>query len=429
MSAALSFEQAPPLSVPHRFFLTGPLFGVAAGVLVALRGDEVVLSRWSMATFAAVHLVTVGFMLQVMCGALMQFLPVAAGANVWRPRLVAGVVHPSLTLGAVALTAGFLGAGADAMRAAVVLLGAGLTAFVAVTGLGLARSPAIGPTLLLLRSAVAALAVTAGLGVALAAIFAWGAALPLVQLVHLHAAWGLGGWALLLVIAVALLVVPMFQLTPPYPVRFSRGLGLAVAGALAAWTVGVVLDVAALDVVATSFGVGALGAFAVKTLHLQSKRRRKVLDTTVFAWRVGLGCLLVAGAALVALRLPLPALARARLEYLLGVALVAGAFPAMMAGMLYKIVGFIEWLHLQRVMAVPPTMQKVLPDARARWQWRVFTGAVLLLVGGALWPPLARLGGLGFAAACVILELHLISATRLYLRLSAAAALETPATP
>lgn len=428
MSAALSFEQAPPISVPYRFFVTGPLFGVAAGVLLALEASSVVATRWAMPTFAVVHLVTVGFMLQVMCGAMLQFLPVAAGANVWRPRLVAAVVHPALTLGAVALAAGFLGAGPFAMRAAVVLLSLGLTLFVVVTAVGLFRSPAIGPTLGVLKAAVGGLAVTAGLGVTLALVFAWGVAVPLLELVHLHAAWGVGGWALLLVMAVAYLVVPMFQLTPPYSVRFSRWVPVVVGAALGAWTVAVVFAQPALEWLATALAMGALVAFAGKTLRLQAQRKRKVLDTTFFAWRVGLGCLLLAAALLGALAVVPAGLLRGRLEYLLGVALLAGAFPAMMAGMLYKIVGFIDWLHLQRVMPNPPVMQKVLPDAKQRWQWRVFVLSLVLLAGGALWPPLALAGGLAFAAACALLEVHLLSAVRLYRRLSAEARASSTAT-
>lgn len=422
MSAPLSFEQAPAISVPYRFFVTGPLFGVAAGVLMALEGHEVVDTRWLATTFAAVHLVTVGFMLQVMCGALLQFLPVAAGANVWRPKLVAAVVHPSLTLGAVALTAGFLGAGAMAMRAAAVLFAIGLSVFATATAVGLVRSPAIGPTAMLLKGALAGLAVTAGLGIALATVFGWSVGLPLLDLVHLHAAFGLGGWSLLLVIAVALLVVPMFQLTPAYPVRFARGLGATVVLGLAVWTCAIWFSLPALEWLASAIGAGSLVAFAWKTLRLQAQRRRKVLDTTVYSWRVGLTCLAIAAVLLVVVRVaPAGEVLRARAEYLLGVALIAGAFPSMMAGMLYKIVGFIDWLHLQRVMAEPPLMQKVLPDAHARWQWRLATTALMLLGAGALWPPLARVGGVGFAMACVLLEVHLVSAVQLYRRLSAQA--------
>ena len=422
MSAPLSFEQAPAISVPYRFFVTGPLFGVAAGVLMALKGHDVVDTRWLATTFAAVHLVTVGFMLQVMCGALLQFLPVAAGANVWRPKLLAALVHPSLTLGAIALSAGFLGAGPMAMRAAAVLFTIGLSAFVTATVVALMRSPAIGPTATLLKGALAGLAVTSALGIALTTVFGWGVGLPLLEVVHLHAAFGLGGWSLVLVVAVALLVVPMFQLTPAYPVRFARGLGLTVLVGLAVWTCALVFTLPGLEWLATALGAGALVAFAWKTLRLQAQRRRKVLDTTVYAWRVGLTCLVIAAFLLVIVRAaPVGELLRTRAEYLLGVALIAGAFPSMMAGMLYKIVGFIDWLHLQRVMAEPPLMQKVLPDAQARWQWRLSTGALVLFAGGALWPPLARVGGVGFAMACVLLEVHLVSAVRLYRRLSAEA--------
>ncbi len=36
MQPALSFEQAPPISVPYRFFLTAPVFGVVAGLILFL---------------------------------------------------------------------------------------------------------------------------------------------------------------------------------------------------------------------------------------------------------------------------------------------------------------------------------------------------------------------------------------------------------
>ena len=38
MQPTLSFEQAPPISVPYRFFLTAPLFGAVAGLILACSG-------------------------------------------------------------------------------------------------------------------------------------------------------------------------------------------------------------------------------------------------------------------------------------------------------------------------------------------------------------------------------------------------------
>jgi hypothetical protein len=85
MQALLSFDQAPPLAAPLRFFLTAPLFAILAALLVLWSGPELFASRWTGAALALTHLITVGFMLQVMLGAMLQILPVVAGANISRP--------------------------------------------------------------------------------------------------------------------------------------------------------------------------------------------------------------------------------------------------------------------------------------------------------------------------------------------------------
>ena len=46
MPAALSFDQAPPISVPFRFFLTAPLFGIAAGLALLFGDGNALASRW-----------------------------------------------------------------------------------------------------------------------------------------------------------------------------------------------------------------------------------------------------------------------------------------------------------------------------------------------------------------------------------------------
>ena len=81
----LSFENAPPFAAPLRFFLTAPLFSLAAGLLLMAAGPDLLASRWTPGLLAATHLITVGFMLQVMLGALIQILPVVAGVNLGNP--------------------------------------------------------------------------------------------------------------------------------------------------------------------------------------------------------------------------------------------------------------------------------------------------------------------------------------------------------
>lgn len=420
MAVALSFEQAPPISVPLRFLLTAPLFGIAFGAFIAWQGTDLVATRGSLPALAATHLLTLGFMLQAMCGALLQISPVAAGANVWRPRSLAWVSHVGLGAGALALVGGLAGERVALLRvAAPVLIGA-MAIYAAVVFVALLRTPARGPTIEALRLAVAALVVTVVLGGMLAATFGWSLPLPLVQLAPVHAAWAVFGWALTLVAGVSYLVVPMFQLTPPYPGMLSRWLPRAVIGALCAWSVAQLTDAGPIAGYVTGMALlGAGSVFAFVTLRLQAKRRRKISDATLALFRIAMLSMLAAFVAGLALPF-VDGQLRVRVELALGVLLLVGFFVSVINGMMYKIVPFIVWLHLQKIMPVAPTMNQILPGDGMRGQSRLQAAAAACLLGALLWPPLVYAGAATFAASCAWLEWNLARAAWLYARLAAA---------
>ena len=168
MHPNLSFDQAPPFSVPLRFFLLAPWFGAAAGVLFAIDGPDALASRWTNSALTLTHLITAGFMLQAMAGALFQFIPVATGGNVWRPQLVANVAQPLLVVGLVMLCSGFLQHDPALFRVAVPLFMTGGGILAAALLLALWQTPGKGATLTALRLAVVGLVVTVGVGAALA---------------------------------------------------------------------------------------------------------------------------------------------------------------------------------------------------------------------------------------------------------------------
>lgn len=53
MQALLSFDKAPPFAAPLRFFLTAPLFSLAAGLLLLFVGPDLLASRWTPGLLAA----------------------------------------------------------------------------------------------------------------------------------------------------------------------------------------------------------------------------------------------------------------------------------------------------------------------------------------------------------------------------------------
>ena len=97
--AELSLDQAPPIGVPLRFFLTAPLFALAAALLLIWQGPDLLDSRWNPALLGATHLLTLGYMGLIMIGALLQILPVVAGTPMQHPALVASIVHTLGTVG------------------------------------------------------------------------------------------------------------------------------------------------------------------------------------------------------------------------------------------------------------------------------------------------------------------------------------------
>ncbi|MEW8431864.1 MAG: hypothetical protein G8D61_19225, partial [gamma proteobacterium symbiont of Ctena orbiculata] len=79
-TTGLSLEQAPPITIPFKFFLTASLFVLAVGLVLAVGADKVFLTRWSPLALGITHLVTLGFLAQVMTGAMIQLQPVLAGS-------------------------------------------------------------------------------------------------------------------------------------------------------------------------------------------------------------------------------------------------------------------------------------------------------------------------------------------------------------
>jgi hypothetical protein len=61
-STELSLDQAPPIGVPMRFFLTTPLFAIAAFALLLWQDPDLLFSRWNPALLGATHLLTLGYM-------------------------------------------------------------------------------------------------------------------------------------------------------------------------------------------------------------------------------------------------------------------------------------------------------------------------------------------------------------------------------
>ncbi len=250
-----------------------------------------------------------------------------------------------------------------------------------------------------MRMALLALIVTLMLGIILAAGLAgWGTLNYPVLFTDIHLTWGILGWVALLLMGASFQVVPMFQITPEYPQWMRLYLPRLLLIGLAVWTM---LYVTAItDRSALSWSLACLIIllagyilFAVTTLRLQQKRLRKIVDVTLMFWRIGISGIPVSFLVWISARL-FPSLSTVvDMDLLLGVCMLFGSAIPLMNGMLYKIVPFLSWFHLQNrqlatmcVTVQVPNMKQFLPDRASRRQFWVYLSALVYTLAAVFAP-------------------------------------------
>lgn len=375
--ARLALERAPGPADPGRFLRTVPAWGVLAGLMLLVEGAALLASRWSPATVAWVHVFTLGVLGNAMFGSPLQFLPAAAGVAVRGGPRHALALHASLNFGTAALVAGLWWPQAGLRAAGAVGLGLAFALLGAATLPGLVVGLRGGLLPKGLALAVASGLGAAALGALLVAAINGVVQLPIARWTDWHAALGIVGWALGLLVAVGRVVMPMFQGTPELPARgqcawlLGMAFGLPLGGL--AWVVSG--DGRVLRVVV----VVALISYALAGLWLQARSRKSAPVPLVAAWCYGFVAMACGGVALAWSGAP---------AVLAGVLVVAVALPMLVLSMLLEIDAFLGWITLHRRCGRGlqlPGVETLLPATRRRGVLRMFALAGLGLVLAAGW--------------------------------------------
>ena len=419
----LSFEQAPPISVPLRFFLSAPVFGFLAALILMIAGPEALTSRWTPEVLAATHFIMLGFATMVMMGASLQILPVVIGTVIARSRLISTLIYLLYIPGVIALGSAFLFRKKILFEAAATLLGMAFTIFISVVLYTLLTTPVKTSTSRAVQLAVFSLGITVLIGVLMAAVYGAHGGLTTHTMTLLHLGWGFIGWAGLLIIGVSFQVVPMFQITPHYPVWLKRWMPASITGLLIIWSFMTYFfqQKTGTNFVSMVSGVTLLALvflYAIQTLRMQQKRRRKIADVTVRFWQIAMLSVLVS-IILVMLKIFWPDIGRSYyIDLVIGILIVMGIIQSVINGMLYKIVPFLVWLHLQ-AKQIPaarlPNMKEVISDKKMVTQYWLHCVSVPLLVSAVVYPETLAYPALAvYAGSMLLLWVNLLGGVRLY---------------
>ncbi|TNF92106.1 MAG: hypothetical protein EP297_13980 [Gammaproteobacteria bacterium] len=428
MNSELSLDQAPPISVPFRFFITAPLFGMTAAVLLLAYSRTVFLSRWAPETLALTHLLTLGFIGLVMCGAIIQMLPVLGGRTIPNAKPASMIIHTLLVAGILTFITGLLTPSSILMTVTLVLLGSGFGIFILIilitTLLPIKTS---NKTVSTMRLALISLLITITMGISLLSVFIWpGISLDTSMTTDLHLTWGILGWIALLLIGLAYQVVPMFQMTNEYPLWMRRYLLPILFAGLVIWTIAKLSGPSLqwLTSLIMLLCIAGYISFSIVTLWLQQNRSRRSHDVTLLFWRFAMLSALT-GAALWLINTLMPGLINSsRYHFILGVILLTGFAVSVINGMLYKIMPFLIWFHLQhRQLALGlgrkyaiPNMKQIIPDQHAQRHFNLHTAGVLALILASTHPTnwLIYLAGLITLTSFALLLHNQFKAIQLY---------------
>ncbi|MGH9770578.1 MAG: hypothetical protein ACRD4Q_02585 [Candidatus Acidiferrales bacterium] len=386
------------------YFATALFALIAAEIMMALGYGFPHAALQSPETLILVHIVTIGWLSLLLCGALFQFVPVLVAQPLYSNTLPLPTLL-SLIAGLAALILGFLQLDKriDPTLPFFALAGTFLGVGFALLLWNLARTLLAAPTLSLpARFVVVGLvsvAATAALGIIFALVLGGGTTYePFVALTGLglpiHVIAGFCGWLTFTAMGVSYRLLAMFMLAPELD-RTSTKTALylgatALTVAVVSGTLAILLD---RELMLTLLAAGAVGLVAIAfyggdILHLYRARKRRYIELNSRMAAVAFASLAVSIVLIIAL------LALGQLANQVGAVVFLVAFgwlSGLGLAQLYKIVAFLTWLECYGPIlgkAQTPRVQDLVVERRAT-KWfllyfiAVWAGTVALVAGYA----------------------------------------------
>ena len=369
----LSLEQAPPISVVMKFFITASLFGLLLGLYLLASSSGLFTPNAYAYKVTIIHFLALGVMASFMLGALFQMLPVIAGVVIKMPTKKSMVVHVLLMVGVFLQLFAFNTSISLLYLFSAIILGSALlhATTVMIKELLNVQDHSSSSKGMLLSLGSFTIAIFLGIYLLLT-LGGYIKGDSFAQVKEAHYSFALFGWVALLIVSVSFQVVEMFYVTPKYPTIMSKYLVTTIAMLL-------VLKLIALFTSLPTVGIDLILAllfiaYGVITLHRLYKRKRPTSDATVWFWRLGMGLLIIS---MVITALGTISSIDEGLKMLSYLAFIGFALSIVFA-MNYKIVPFLTWFHLsnQGYMEAP-MMHDVIHPKKAKIHFYIHVAMLL----------------------------------------------------
>ncbi|RLA72461.1 MAG: hypothetical protein DRG78_23815 [Epsilonproteobacteria bacterium] len=408
MFVGLSLDQAPPFKAPLKFFLTAPLFAIVAGLLLLFSTEFTIHSPYLIAT---IHFITIGYMIMIVFGALQQMLPVIAGAVIPKPVIVANITYWSLIIGLISFSIGFFIYEKILFFVSAITLMLGILFFISV---------ALAQLIKVVNKSYIVYGIIVSLVFLICAFFLGihlliSHATSNISSLHydfatLHYNFIFFGFLFLLIASVTFQVVPMFWVSADFKQNEQKIIIIGTAILLAFCIVSIFTNYN-LYLIYKIVMSGVLLYFAYTTIYKLKNRRRKLQDYTVNFYFSSMIFLILG--TFYWLIMDIFNLSFEPLAILFGLGFLMSLFN----GMLYKIVPFLTWFHLNSQGKFNiPTMRDMIPSSFIKIQFYLHIVSIILFFFGFLinLTILIKLASIIFIISNTLFFLNLLKSANIY---------------
>jgi len=370
MFRGLSTDQAPPISVPFRFFLTAPLFGILISLVFFFYPIDSIFNRYSPIAIGLIHLFTLGILTMIIFGALQQMLPVLAGAVFKNSLLFANIVHISLVIGVLSLSSGFIFSSKIFLMSGAIFLTIAFGLFFFVLLRLLFKVKYLTSTVKAMKIFAIVGSITALLGLYLVGQHIGGNIKEYHLLItNTHILFASFGFAIILVMGVAFQVVPMFYVARDFPKRvqdkFPRVLfDMIILGGI---FLILKLDHEIIKIILATLVI-IFGYYGLVSLN---NRKRAVFDVTLWYWKL----------AFYSLILTMILYLSSSNYVLMSLVFIFGFLYSLLQGMIYKIIPFLSWFHLSsKGHFVIPNLREYIKEDIIKIQFFIYISSILFFI-------------------------------------------------
>jgi hypothetical protein len=405
----LSLDQAPPISVVFRFFLSGSLFGILAGIFILLTNTDI-FNPSNTSAIILTHILTLGVMLSFMFAALFQMLPVIAGVTLRNPVKKANLLQYPFTLGVISLLLAFYSSSSLLFATASVLLGGSILYIVIIMIKNLLQIPNHSASSKGMLVSLLALGITVILAIYLtSSLSSVIDGSYYIQIKEAHYSFGLFGWISLLIISISFQVIEMFYVTPSYPSYVSKYLPVSILIVLLITTVSKIF-LPSIWIYSDILLAVVLSLYSILTIKRLTQRKRPLTDATVWFWRLGLSSLILSMIFLIISKYT----NIENISHLSHIFFASFALSIVFA-MFYKIVPFLTWFHLNsQGYFTAPLMYEVIHPKTAMKHLYIHLSTIVIFVLSLFLSPLIYLAGALTIVSFSWMAYQIIHAWKLY---------------